>query len=384
MKTSKVGEMAQTGSGGAPDTNTDRIAYLDGLRGVAVLSVMAWHYTNWGYRSFFPYGTLYSPVPILDHGWIGVNLFFLISGFVILMTLERCHGFAEFMARRWSRLFPAMLLASLLIFGISQFAGAFMPHGRAAPLNLLPGLSFIIPTAWSALLGQPVDELDGVFWTLYVEMGFYVSFGLLFFRLGWRKGLPALAALWLLTITASRLATAAELPWLGSAVTPLQWIGAEYYGWFVAGALFFKSREHRSDRLFWLAMLAGLISAASSDLWQPGDAVSRAYLVGCVGFFALTHRSASVRALLGNKGLLHVGFASYPLYLLHNELGIGFIKSAALWLPVALWPLLPWATMAMMVGVAWLIAQGIETPATQWLRAKLLRAVGPRDAVPRR
>jgi peptidoglycan/LPS O-acetylase OafA/YrhL len=106
-----------------------------------------------------------------------------------------------------------------------------------------------------------------------------------------------------------------------------------------------------------------------------GDVVSRAWLATGVGFFALVNRSARLRALLASRGLLQVGFASYPLYLLHNELGIGFINSAAQWLPTPLWPLLPWATMAGMIPAAWLIARWFDLPATAWLRAVLLQAV---------
>jgi peptidoglycan/LPS O-acetylase OafA/YrhL len=143
----------------------------------------------------------------------------------------------------------------------------------------------------------------------------------------------------------------------------------------VAGALFYKAGQHDSRGLFGLAILTGLISAMTSDLWQPGDWVSRGYLAGCVGFFALTHWSTTVRKLLSGKGLLLVGCASYPLYLLHNELGIGFIKSAAVWLPAVLWPLLPWMTMAIMIAAAWLIAGYYDGPATKWLRTMMLRGL---------
>lgn len=376
--TSKVDAEAATS---AASINQGRLAYLDGLRGVAVLAVMAWHYTNWGYEKLLPYGTVYAAIPVLDHGWIGVNIFFLISGFVILMTLERCQGFGEFMARRWSRLFPAMLFASLVVFGASQLIGEHMPHGRAEPVNLLPGLTFIIPTFWQTLLGRPVDELDGVYWTLYVEMGFYVVFGLLYVRLGWRRGLAGLATVWLATVSASRVAEAADLSWLATAVTPLQWIGAEYYGWFVAGALFHKAAQNRAGGLFVGALIAGVISALTSDLWQPGDALSRAYLVGGVFFFALVQRSSMIQQWLATRWLLFAGALSYPLYLLHNELGIGLIGKAGKLLPPQLWVLLPFVIMSFMLFVAWFVAKRVEAPATILLRDALLQLTGRRAGI---
>lgn len=353
-------------------SNEDRITYLDGLRGVAVLAVMAWHYTNWGYEKFLPYGSAYAAIPVLDHGWVGVNIFFMVSGFVILMTLERCRTFGEFMVRRWSRLFPAMLFASLMVFSASQVIGEYMPQGRAGPVNLLPGLTFIIPPFWETVLGRSVSELDGVYWTLYVEMGFYVVYGLLFFRVGWRRGMVGLAMVWLATVTASRIATTAGIAWLGNAATPLQYIGAEYFGWFVAGALFFKSGQTGSRLFFSIAIAAGTLSALTSDIWQPGDAISRTYLIGCVALFALIQRSAVIKNLLDTRWLLSVGAVSYPLYLLHNELGIGLIGVAGTRLSSQAQLLLPFAMMGFMLTFAWMVMRFYEPPVTRALRHLLL------------
>lgn len=362
------GDVAQNAAPAKPD----RIVYLDGLRGVAVLAVMAWHYTNWGYEKFLPYGTAYAAIPVLDHGWVGVNIFFMISGFVILLTLESCATFVEFMKRRWSRLFPAMLLASLLIFGIAHLIGDYMPHGKPHAVNLLPGLTFVIPTFWEAVLGRTVYELDGVFWTLYVEMGFYVVFGLFYFWLGWRKGLAGLGAVWLFVITSSRLATALDMPMLAQAITPLQWIGAEYYGWFICGALFFKAGQLNDRHLFVTALIPGAVSAFTSDLWQPSDLLSQFYLLLCVAGFALVQKAEKLRSLLARSWLLFLGGISYPLYLIHNEIGIGFIGKAGSYLSPQTSLILPFVTMAIMIAAAWVIVRFFETPLMKMLRRLLL------------
>lgn len=355
-----------------------RIEYLDGLRGIAILWVMAWHYTAPVYAASFPYGTSYSWIPVLYHGWAGVNLFFLISGYVILLTLERCAGFAEFMARRWLRLFPAMLVGSLLVFGASQLIGDNMPHGRAEPVNLLPGLTFLSPPFWEMILRRTVGELDGVYWTLYVEMGFYVIFGLLYFLLGWRRGLIALAALWLAAVAASRLAGALESADAMIWIQPLQWLGIEYFGWFVCGALFLKAHQAGNGRLVAVALLVGLISALTSGLWQPEDWLSCLYLVGCVLLFAGAQRFVLMQRLLAMPALLFAGFVSYPLYLLHNELGVGLIATVTPVLPALLWPFLPVMIIAFMLLLAWLVARHIEPRVAKLLRPLLSRAIPPR------
>ena len=352
-----------------------RVLYLDGLRGVAILSVMLWHYTNWDYARFFPYGTAYAAIPVLDHGWVGVNIFFLISGYVILLTLDRCSTFLEFMVRRWFRLFPAMLIASLIVFSASRVIGDHMPHGRPDPVNLLPGLTFLIPPLWQSLLGRPVGELDGVYWTLYVEMGFYVTFGFLYFWLGWRRGIAGLAILWLSIITTSRLANGFELTSVKDLIEHLRWMGAEYFGWFVSGALFLKASETASHRLFVLAVIAGLASALTSGLWQPSDALSCIYLSGCVAFFAVAQRSKYLQQALSTPALLFVGAVSYPLYLLHNELGIGLIGATAEALPEGRWLVLPLFMMGLMLAMAWAVSRWLEPCITQRFRGRLLSLV---------
>ncbi len=85
-----------------------RIGYLDGLRGLAIALVMAWHYTCAPHARYLPYGATLRGVPIIADGWIGVYLFFLISGYVVSLSLERSSGLGDFLWRRWLRLFPAM------------------------------------------------------------------------------------------------------------------------------------------------------------------------------------------------------------------------------------------------------------------------------------
>ena len=176
-----------------------RLRYLDGLRGLAIILVMAWHYLSWTYVGLLPFGDRFAGLPVVRDGAVGVEIFFLISGFVIFMTIERCSGVIDFLLRRWLRLFPAMLVASLLLFAIDRAAHPVGPFSDPRPIDLAPGLLLIAPAILHALLHLDIRSLDGVFWTLYAEAAFYVVFGLLYFRFGWRRavaGLVLLAAGW--------------------------------------------------------------------------------------------------------------------------------------------------------------------------------------------
>src|SRR5260370_31326665 len=91
-----------------------RIKGLDGLRGIAAISVLLFHYT-------IVYGLLIeplSPMPFeAPYGRHGVELFFIISGFVILMTVENSRSVTDFAVSPFPRLFsvflPAVFLSSL-------------------------------------------------------------------------------------------------------------------------------------------------------------------------------------------------------------------------------------------------------------------------------
>jgi len=70
------------------------MAHLDGLRGVAILSVLGIHYVSC-FQSIVAYRSAWADFPLFRWGRLGVLLFFASSGFVIAMTLKRCAGRAD-------------------------------------------------------------------------------------------------------------------------------------------------------------------------------------------------------------------------------------------------------------------------------------------------
>jgi peptidoglycan/LPS O-acetylase OafA/YrhL len=111
---------------------------------VAILLVFFFHaFVRW--PDLVPYGHAYSN--IFQYGLFGVRLFFMISGFVILLTLEKRTGFVDFMLRRWLRLFPAMLIASIVLFATAPLFPE-RPGGMPTLRDLIPGLTLIDPVVW--------------------------------------------------------------------------------------------------------------------------------------------------------------------------------------------------------------------------------------------
>ncbi|QJU58612.1 acyltransferase [Sphingomonas sp. AP4-R1] len=345
-----------------------RLRYLDGLRGLAALMVVLWHYLGPTYTAYLPYGDRYAGLPLVGELWMGVEIFFLISGFVIFMTIERCSGFVDFMLRRWLRLFPTMLVASCLLFLIDRLFHWPGPEAGARWIDLIPGLTFIPPAIYHAVLHRPIDSIDGVFWTLYVEMAFYVVFGLLYFRFGWKRAIAGLVLLFV-AVRLWRIGLSyVHLPLiLARAVEPFEWWGVDNFGWFAAGALFYKAHQADDRRLFALAVSVSLLSVALFNLAVGMSLPVYVGLIVVALFFAAVQRSHALQSLFAIGPMIFLGFVSYPLYLLHNNLGIGAL---AIFGP-ALFPHRPDLVIPLVMAMAILLAWVTARFAEPWLTARL-------------
>ncbi|WP_210485718.1 acyltransferase family protein [Microvirga antarctica] len=348
-----------------------RVSYLDGLRGVAILMVLLFHaFARW--PELVPFGDAFKDVALFRVGYIGVNLFFIISGFVILMTLEKCASFRIFITRRWMRLFPAMLICSAIIF-ITAPLFPERPLGLPVLRDLLPGLSFVEPMIWERVLGGHQGVLEGAFWSLYVEMKFYVVFGLLYFALGRSAAIAAIAGLFVLTLLLAFIGTLmpSALGLVGPAGKVLLLLGSEYYGWFAAGALFYLYTVEKRSFWLWTGMAIALIAAAA--MAGPSAKIA-AVLVTML--FAAPLVSRAAQTILSQRALLFLGFVSYPLYLLHENLMIaGMVKLGRVVpaLPPLLYPVLP---IAALLVLAWVVAVFLEPRVKMALQAGFRRVRG--------
>ena len=188
-----------------PDEKPSRIEYLDGLRGLAISAVMLFHaYARW--PGLYPYGGGFVGNPLFDSGWDGVRLFFMISGFVILMTLRRSDSFWEFVFKRWLQLLPAMLICSVIIFFDRQFfrRKATRNYFRF-PTSFLASLSPARKTEIICGIGSRQRAWRALSGLLYVEVKFYLIFGLVYFIFGQRAAIAAILCLFVMGIVAAQL-----------------------------------------------------------------------------------------------------------------------------------------------------------------------------------
>ena len=294
-----------------------RLQFLDGMRGVAIVLVILFHaYARW--PDLYPYGDQFGNFPLFKYGWIGVELFFLISGFVILMTLEKCSSFLDFMLRRWFRLFPAMLACSVFIFLTTGFFYE-RPAGIPGYPSLISGLIFIEPEVLEKILERPLGGLEASFWSLYTEVKFYFIFGLLYWFFG--KRLAIIALLVLFAIHCGVTYYPSQIPYLNVFTTIKIYTDAEYFGWFASGAVFYEFYKTRNIYLLILAILIGIILMLFKGFYIGGSFVGTLVVL----FFASSLFSNALSLRLSCKALTFLGFISYPLYLIHENMMVSLI-----------------------------------------------------------
>jgi len=172
-----------------------RVPSLDGVRGIAILLVLATHF-------FLPYAR--SPVSaalrqVLGYGWLGVDLFFVLSGFLITGVLLRArddpHYFRNFYARRVLRIFPAYYFVLTVVFFVYPL---FNPVLQEAHLSADAPWYYAHLQNWLWITRHEGPGWYGVshFWSLAVEEQFYLVWPFLL----WRTPTQALGRICLLII----------------------------------------------------------------------------------------------------------------------------------------------------------------------------------------
>jgi peptidoglycan/LPS O-acetylase OafA/YrhL len=278
-----------------------RIKELDSLRGIAAVAVLLYHFTT-RYPELFPAAD--SPGFSLPFGRLGVHLFFILSGFVIPLTLERHTSFLTFALARFLRLYPVFWICLTVTFVAVSLAGL---DGRTHGL----GVYLINLTMVPALLKVPL--IDGVYWSLQIELLFYFWAGLTCTVFPPRARVPLFLG-WLVLAAGS-----AVFNHTVRAIAPLRMMNTalilEFAPLFILGILFYRLHSGQGT---WRQSVTGMIAALA--ILGCGEGWEHAVFVGtsCVIFPLLMLKA---RRLLVHPILQFLGTVSYPLYVLHQNIG---------------------------------------------------------------
>ena len=326
---------------------------VDGLRGLAVLAVLAFH--------AFP-----EAVP---GGFVGVDVFFVVSGYLITSLLLRDlqagrFTLVGFYARRVRRIFPALVVVLgaclaagwhlLLAHEFGQL-GLHAAAGAAFSSNLL--LSRQGGYFEAASEARPLLHL----WSLGIEEQFYIAWPILLWSASKvRSGVPVL------TLTAMVISLACSVGGVGLGFSPFY--SPVTRAWeLLAGAALAQWRPPASasrprSRADVVAAAAGLTAIAVSLWASPERGYPGAWallpVAGTVAVLAAPASSALNRVVLASRPLVWIGLISYPLYLWHWPL-LSFGHIVVTETPSATLRL---ACLGLAFGLAWLTTRMLERP----------------------
>jgi peptidoglycan/LPS O-acetylase OafA/YrhL len=345
----------------ATSTRPTRLAGLDGVRFLAAVGVLVYHYTV---RDSQAWGR--PPAEMFPElgGWavyaaLGPELFFVISGFVILMTAWG-RSVPSVVASRVARLFPAywvcVLLTGVLLLWL-------WPGGK----NVTAGQVAVNLTMVQALFG--VGNVDGVYWTLWVELRFYLLIVLLAAAGITLRRVVLFATLW---PAAALVADAVGPGWLRTLLV------AQYAPLFAAGMMLYVVHREGPTRLRWALVAANVAAAVwlvvpdqiAQQLRNTGESPSGVVLgvlvMACVALVAAVTLTPAAR--VDWRWLTAAGALTYPLYLLHEHWGW--------WVIAHVYPAVPpWVAFGLATGFSVALAAAVHHGVERRVGPPLRRAV---------
>ncbi|HWV19790.1 MAG TPA: acyltransferase [Devosia sp.] len=366
---------------------------IDMFRGIAILLVVLFHFTA-RLPAYALNITENAPWPVF-FGWVGVYFFFIISGYCIFMTLERSATVGVFLARRISRIYPAFVAAVLILFVFGLVA--YIPSVPEAKFHVIPpGLLDVAMNLF--FIGEIGEWVDGSFWSIAVEVKFYLLVALLAGVFQDRARFTRIFALLALAM-APIWAVSTLFSHLGSGpVTPqslLKFLAiAPYLSFFAVGILGrqFEGDSKGAGRLLGANVVASTIvvwieaySFELHDGWLTATVCALVYLV-LVALFLRFVRGKAFPTVPGlSPALAQVGLLSFSWYLIHENVGISLLTLLDLYMPaqVALWVTIASTFIMAMVFAnlfEWRFRKPVEAAAVallDWLR-RLVAPVLPK------
>lgn len=340
-----------------PDRSNDgrHLHELDYVRGLGALAVVIYHLTYRGWTrdgfSDVAYPEVSSFAPYLT---IALPGFFMVSGFIMFHTTGNRTSI-EYAISRVSRLYPtywlAVVVTTVAVLALSDGRFTVTPPQFAANLTMV-----------STYLGQPF--VDGVYWSLVVELKFY--FWVLVLLIGGLvRWLDRVLVAWLAISTPAAVGVA--IPVIDPVINEV--FETEFSAYFIIGAV-----AHLVRRTGWtagrVAILSGACLMAAERLPERiPDGSPAVTVIVMLAMAAFVVGAATDRLTWLPKGGL-VGWLaaiSYPLYLLHERIGYLIINQLS---AINRWVVLA-VTSGLVLTLAWLAHVTVERPASPALRRLL-------------
>lgn len=284
-----------------------RVAILDLLRFMAAFFVLLYHYH---YYLLKVVGD--DTFAMFKFGYLGVNFFFMLSGFVIMASAQN-RSAIKFGLLRALRLYPAFMSCLLITLAVLYIFGNKLPSFLAIVLN-----AFIINDYFG------VPNIDGVYWTLQAELKFYgcVFFLILFGALSHYR-------IWLsVWLSFAIIFHFYNQPFfLGLFISPT------YSFFFIGGVatfyIFNNSKDHFAWIVFGIAMIFSLIKSWSQieGFCKEVSEVDRmiAAIITLCFYIFFVYLPKLNKKFATSRNVSILGGMSYPLYLIHSRAGLELV-----------------------------------------------------------
>jgi len=347
-----------------------RLDSLDLLRFFAAGAVLFYHFYFIGpLQGFWPKSIF---IPVAHWGDLGVDLFFVISGFVITLTSEN-RNTGAFLKARTIRLFPAFLVCS----GITALMAIMLPgiNGTDIFIRWLASQMF-----YPRVFG--IEPLSSVYWTLAIEIHFYGLVTLLLAIGVWKRHNDLIIWSWLIS--------SFIIQYFGGPAWLAKTLITEYAGHFCAGIVLYRLHAGQPPRFATAALLiaCALISkhVQHIDEWLGGSYQEffspMSIVLAAPGLLTLVMLAAKAPPLPSRLALAApvLGAMSYPFYLIHADLGfwshaIFERKLFELFPELTRWvsyPAMAFGAIALSLLFSWLVATRIEPQLQLQLKKRLL------------
>lgn len=346
----------------------ERIYQIDILRFFAALFVLLFHYLFRGYINGDLSILRFDQIGhIFKYGYLGVDVFFIISGFVIAMSIKTA-SVSTFISSRITRLYPAYWFCVILTFVFIKLWGS--PVFEASFFQLSVNLTMLQSFF-------KVDMIDGVYWSLYIELKFYFLIVLQLIMLKkFKVSIETFTYIWLFISVCYAFMPAGRLTTLLNYLFILNWSS-----YFIAGILFYNIYKYgyTSKRLISIVITLLLSIYFSNQRVIEASAFygadfSITIVAAVIVCFYIIMLLISTRKLnrFNKQSFVKLGVLTYPLYLIHENIGFIIFNNLGTFTNKYL---LVSATTITMLLAANLIHKKIEIPIATFIKPLISSAL---------
>ena len=343
----------------------NRIYQIDLFRFVAALSVVLYHYLFRGWAADNMSDVNFSEIGhFFQYGYLGVHLFFIITGFVILLSIKH-KSISKFIISRLSRLYPIYWICLILTFSMIILYGA--PRFSTDLNQFLYNLSM-----FQNYLG--VKSIDGVYWTLFIEMKFYIfiiGMYLIFNKIIELK-IDYLLIFWLALSLLYLPFNELFLFRILNYFLILKWSS-----YFIAGMTFYQIYKNGLSIKYWVILAISFamslyyaflemkfLEIKFNTSYSPLIVGAIIFIFYSIMFLVTTDKMKKINS----PKLIQLGMLTYPLYLIHQYIGYIILNNFGSYLNKYL---LVFITVLIMISISFVLSKFYEPIVSSFFRKNL-------------